>query len=175
MRNVVQVKRSFPPVVDANTRLLLLGSLPGEVSLAQSRYYAHPRNQFWILMGDLLEADMARLSYSERLAQLLAAGVGLWDVVASATRKGSLDMHIREHVPNELAALAGSLPRLGAIAFNGKTAAAIGRRQIGEVAGLALVELPSSSPANTLPLAHKRQQWIALRPFLDQSQRRPNP
>lgn len=170
----MQVKHSFPPVSDVNTRLLLLGSLPGEVSLAQARYYAHPRNQFWALLGDVLGTDLMRISYPERLERLLAAGVGLWDVVASATRKGSLDMHIREHVPNELGTLVKSLPRLKAIAFNGKTAAAIGRRQIGQASGLALIDLPSSSPANTLPLSDKRQQWMALRTWLEEESR-PNP
>mgnify|MGYP003577034346 CR=1 FL=1 len=170
----MQVKHSFPPVTDVNTRLLLLGSLPGEVSLAQTRYYAHPRNQFWTLLGDVLGTDLVRISYPERLERLLAAGVGLWDVVASATRKGSLDMHIRGHVPNELGALAKSLPRLRAIAFNGKTAAAIGRRQIGHTSGLVLIDLPSSSPANTLPLSGKREQWRALRAWLEE-EGRPNP
>lgn len=170
----VQVKRSFPPVFDSKTRLLLLGSLPGEVSLARARYYAHPRNQFWALLGDVLVTDLLRMSYPERLDRLLAAGVGLWDVVATATRKGSLDMHIRGQVPNELGALASSLPRLRAIGFNGKTAAAIGRRQIRQVSELTLIDLPSSSPANTLPIAGKRQQWRALRPWLEELDR-PNP
>lgn len=162
----MRVKHSFPPIVDKNTRLLLLGSLPGEMSLAQSRYYANPRNQFWALMGEVLDIDLVQLPYDERLERLLQAGVGLWDVVASASREGSLDTRIRGHVANELATFAKSLLHLRAVAFNGRTAALIGRRQIGSVPGLRLIDLPSSSPALTLPLARKREHWLALREWL---------
>jgi hypoxanthine-DNA glycosylase len=75
--------------------LLVLGSLPGEESLAQGRYYAHPRNHFWTLIGAVIGRDLVALGYEARLAALLEAGVGLWDVVASATRRGSLDGAIR--------------------------------------------------------------------------------
>lgn len=157
-------KASFPPVVRPDTRLLLLGSLPGEASLRAERYYAHPQNQFWRLAGAAIgREDLHRLDYPGRLAALLDAGVGLWDVVADAVRAGSLDGAIRDHRPNDLAALIDSLPMLGAIGFNGGTAARIGRRMIGDRPRLALIDLPSSSPAYTLPYAEKRTRWLALR------------
>jgi hypoxanthine-DNA glycosylase len=78
-----QTKRSFPPVVDADTRLLVLGSLPGDRSLAAARYYAHPQNQFWQLMSAVIDVDLPSLDYDARLAALRTARVGLWDVVAS--------------------------------------------------------------------------------------------
>jgi hypoxanthine-DNA glycosylase len=93
--------------------------------------------------------------------------VGLWDVVADALRDGSLDGAIRDHRPNDLAALVATLPALRAIGFNGGTAARLGRRMIGAPAGLALVDLPSSSPAFTRPIAEKREKWLHLREFLD--------
>jgi double-stranded uracil-DNA glycosylase len=158
-------KRSFQPVVNAGTRLLVLGSLPGEASLAAARYYAHPQNQFWRLIGGVVGRDLASLAYEERLAALLASGVGLWDVVASAARRGSLDGAIRDHQANDLAALAASLSSLRAIAFNGATAARIGRKALGATS-LALIDLPSSSPAFTLPLAEKQARWQVLAPFI---------
>ena len=173
---VVQVKRSFAPVVDpARTRLLLLGSLPGEQSLAQARYYAHPRNQFWTLAGVVAGFDLVAMSYDERLVSLLGAGIGLWDVVASASRRGSLDASIRDHRPNALPDLAATLPRLRAIGFNGRTAAAIGRRQLASRPDLTLIDLPSSSPAYTLPLGTKSERWAELRRWLDEDRLRSNP
>jgi hypoxanthine-DNA glycosylase len=159
-------KRSFPPIVDERTRVLVLGSLPGEISLAQSRYYANPRNQFWILMGDVIGVDLVAIAYAERLQALLAAHVGLWDVIESATRAGSLDGNIRSHLPNLLPELVARLPQLRAIAFNGRTSAAIGRLQLGDSQGIELVDLPSSSPAHTMPLALKRLQWMQLGKWL---------
>ena len=82
------IKRSFPPVTDARTRLLVLGSLPGDRSLAAARYYAHPQNQFWRLMSAVIARDLVALPYEERLAALRDRRIGLWDVVASATRPG---------------------------------------------------------------------------------------
>ncbi|APA66755.1 DNA-deoxyinosine glycosylase [Janthinobacterium sp. 1_2014MBL_MicDiv] len=157
-------KRCFDPVVDADTRLLLLGSLPGEKSLAHSQYYAHPQNKFWTLMGEVLGVNLTSLPYEARLAALLAHGVGLWDVVAQAQRTGSLDSNIRERDDNDLLALAASLPRLHTIAFNGGTAAKLGIKVLGAQAQrYRIVSLPSSSPAYTLAYAQKLQAWLMLR------------
>lgn len=158
--------RNFPPVVRADTRVLLLGSLPGEASLARGQYYAHPRNQFWRLIGAVIDRDLTGLPYEKRLLALLDARLGLWDTVAAATRKGSLDAAIRLHEASDLATLAAGLPELKAIGFNGGTAARIGRKRIGADSGLALIDLPSSSPAYTLPFEAKREEWLALKPFL---------
>lgn len=157
-------KRCFDPVVDAGTRLLILGSLPGEKSLAHSQYYAHPQNRFWMLLGEVLGVDLKSLPYAARLASLLAHGVGLWDVVAQAQRTGSLDSNIRARDDNDLVALAASLPRLHTIAFNGGTAAKLGVKVLGEHAQrYRIVSLPSSSPAYTLAYAQKLQAWLSLR------------
>lgn len=162
---MAELHRNFPPVVRDDTRLLVLGSLPGAVSLARQRYYAHPRNQFWRLMSAVVDRDLASLDYDARLAALLAAGVGLWDTVASAARKGSLDTAIRLHEASDLAALAATLPHLRAIAFNGGTSARIGRRQLVGTT-VDLIDLPSSSPAYTLAFETKRAAWVALAAYL---------
>lgn len=161
------IQHCFAPVVRADTRLLLVGSLPGARSLAAGRYYAHPRNQFWRLAGAAIERPLDALGYEERLDALLEAGVGLWDTVAAARRPGSLDADIRLHESSDLAGLARTLPSLRAIGFNGGTSARIGRRQIGSPPHLALIDLPSSSPAYTLPFEAKAAAWSALREYLD--------
>jgi len=161
------MQHCFAPVTRADTRLLVLGSLPGAISLAQGRYYAHPRNLFWRLIGEAIARDLAGLPYEARLAALQDAGVGLWDTVAAATRKGSLDAAIRLHEASNLAALVATLPELRAVAFNGATAARIGRRQLAGAPGPALIDLPSSSPAYaSLSYAKKRDAWFALRAYL---------
>jgi double-stranded uracil-DNA glycosylase len=153
----------FPPVTDDRTETLILGSLPGAASLAVARYYAHPQNQFWRLVGAVIGTDLPGLSYEERLATLLAHHIGLWDVVAEAERPGSLDAAIRAPVPNDLLALVRALPRLQTIAFNGGTAARIGRARLGDAADrYRLLALPSSSPAYTLPFAAKVGAWRGL-------------
>lgn len=157
-------KRCFDPVVNPHTRLLVLGSLPGEKSLAEGRYYAHKQNAFWYLMSQVIGVDLVALEYPARLATLLAHGVGLWDVIAEARRDGSLDSNIKQHRGNDLPGLIQSLPALTTIGFNGRTAAKVGRKQIATLADqLNLIELPSSSPAYTMALAQKREAWLALR------------
>jgi len=155
---------SFPPVVDADTRILILGSLPGAASLAAGRYYAHPRNQFWRLLGAVIGTDLARLPYDERLSTLIDHRVGLWDVIADAERPGSLDAAIRNHAPNDLQSLVARLPALRTIGFNGATAARIGRDQLGASGDrYRLVPLPSSSPANAaLSFEAKLARWQEL-------------
>jgi hypoxanthine-DNA glycosylase len=165
--NTISPKRSFAPVVDRHIRLLVLGSLPGQVSLAHSRYYAHPQNQFWRLIGKVIGADLAHMEYTQRLQTLLAHRIGLWDVVAEAHRDGSLDSKIRGHSGNDIVALAATLPELCAIAFNGGTAAKIGMRHLGEhAAHYRIFTLPSSSPAYTLSFEEKFLAWQALREVL---------
>ncbi len=154
--------RCFAPVVNADTRVLILGSLPGVASLAAQQYYAHPRNQFWPLLAAVLaQPELPALDYPQRLARLQAHGVGLWDVVAQAQRRGSLDTAIRAAQRNDLAQLVASLPALRMVAFNGATAARAADQLTGFPA-LTVLRLPSSSPAYTLALAEKQRAWQAL-------------
>lgn len=154
--------RCFPPVVDERTRLLILGSLPGAASLAAGRYYANPRNQFWALVSAAIGVDLVAMDYARRLEALLRNGIGLWDVVAEAGRKGSLDGNIVDAAPNDLVGLLDNLPRLETVAFNGGKAAAIGMPLLTGRSGLRLIRLPSSSPAYTLPFPIKREAWMPL-------------
>ena len=156
------LKRSMPPSGSTDARLLILGSLPGEASLAAQRYYAHPQNQFWRLLGDAIDEPLAGLAYEERLGRLAERGIALWDVVGTARRLGSLDGAIRQATANPLAEFIATHPRLAAVAFNGKTAARLGRIALGDPGRLELIELPSSSPAYTMPFDEKARRWAML-------------
>lgn len=160
-------KRCFDPVVDRNTRLLILGSLPGDKSLAAQQYYGNRQNKFWRLMSEVLGVELVALAYDARLRTLLEHGVGLWDVVAEAHRPGSLDSAIRNRDDNDLSTLLARYPAIEALAFNGGTAARLGIKKLGEHASAyRIVHLPSSSPAYTLPFAVKLSQWHMLRDTL---------
>ena len=158
-------KQSMATVGARDAQLLILGSLPGDASLAVQHYYAHPTNQFWRLLGAAIGEALAILDHDARIARLVARRIALWDVVADATRAGSLDSAIRDARTNRLADYVAAHPDLRAIAFNGKTAASIGRRALGDVTDLMLIELPSSSAAFTRAYADKLRDWTALGDF----------
>ncbi|SMF99710.1 DNA-deoxyinosine glycosylase [Burkholderia singularis] len=154
--------RGFPPVVSADTHTLILGSFPGEASLAATQYYAHPRNQFWRLLGAVLgEPGLHDLPYEARLARVLAHGFGIWDVLAACHREGSLDAAIRNAQPNDFDALHEVAPKLAKVCFNGKTA---GRFEpVIAAAGYDTLVLPSSSPANAmLSFEQKLAVWRGI-------------
>ena len=165
--NLAARKRCFAPVFDDRTRLLVLGSLPGDKSLVAQEYYGNRHNRFWRLMSEVIGADLVQLDYIARLDALLEQRIGLWDVVAEAWRPGSLDSHIRDRNDNDLLALIGQLPQLAAIAFNGGTAARLGLRIMGAHAErYRIIHLPSSSPANTAPYSEKLRRWTVLCDFI---------
>jgi hypoxanthine-DNA glycosylase len=153
------IKQGLPPIADAKTRLFILGSLPGERSLRDGRYYAHPSNQFWKLVGPVIGRDLQVLDYQDRLAALADCGVGLWDVVSAAWREGSQDSAIKDARHNPIGGLRKLYPSLEAIAFNGGRAAKDGRRLLSGVADIALHDLVSSSGLARMPLAQKILQW----------------
>lgn len=157
-------RRGLAPVVGAGTRVLILGSFPGEASLAARAYYAHPRNHFWPILEAVLDEPLAPLAYADRLARLAARGVGLWDVIVACRRPGSLDASIREAERGEVARVQRMARGLRAVAFNGATAARAAPAWA--AAGYATLRLPSTSPAYTLPCAAKREAWLALRGWL---------
>jgi hypoxanthine-DNA glycosylase len=137
----------LPPLVSANTRVLVLGSFPGGRSLQVQQYYGHPQNQFWRIL-EVIWPDSPRgicvASYEIRSAWLLERGLGLWDVYASCERTGSLDSAIRNAVPNNIAAL--NLPQLAAIAHNGGES--FKHASHTQTLGVPVYKLPSTSPAN---------------------------
>ncbi|MEO7761518.1 MAG: DNA-deoxyinosine glycosylase [Casimicrobiaceae bacterium] len=143
---------------------MLLGSFPGEESLRQAQYYAHPRNQFWRLLGDVLSVPLADLPYAKRLQRLGELRIGLWDIITDCERAGSLDGDIRNASLSQFAWLREHASGLSIVALNGKKAGTAAPRIA--ALGYATLVLPSSSPAYTLAYADKLTAWNALRPLL---------
>lgn len=161
---------SFPPVSSPQTSVVILGSMPGQLSLKVNQYYAAPQNLFWPTMSQLF--GIAReLPYAERLALLVKAGVGLWDVLKHCDREGSLDASIDQatEVPNDFGLLFEQCPAVKAICFNGQKAEKAFRRHVIQslppqiLSSIDIITLPSTSPANrTKTQLSKVEEWKAL-------------
>ena len=161
------IKVGLPPVAQQDARLFILGSLPGDASLGARQYYAHRTNQFWRLLGGALGVSLQDLAYDQRLERLAERRVGLWDVIATAERQGSLDQAIRVAEHNAVEQLLRDFPDVRALAFNGAAAAKAGRKVIGEPPpGVTLIDLPSSSAANTMPFSEKARAWAVVATFV---------
>ena len=164
-------KRSFPPVVDGQARVLVLGTLPGEESLRRGEYYAHPRNLFWPIIFALF-GEMRALSYAQRLAFLSAHRIAVWDVCELGEREKSADTTIRLERPNAIDRLLDQHPLIRAVAFNGTTARRLYDRHFGRRAALTYLPLPSTSPAHaTIDFSTKLARWTALRDVLGENPR----
>lgn len=161
--------QGFPPVASPSAHTLILGSMPGEASLQAGRYYANPRNHFWSVMGQLLDAG-PDLPYALRLQRLTAAGFALWDVLETCERQGSLDSSIvRESiVANNFEIFLRQHPHIKRIFFNGATAETAFRRHVLSrlpLPDIQLVRLPSTSPANArFTLEKHLSAWQVLLP-----------
>lgn len=160
----------FAPLALADARLLVLGTLPGQASLAKREYYAHPQNAFWPILAALFDFD-ATAPYAARVAALAQARIAVWDVCRAATRPGSLDSALvaASVVPNDFATFFTKHPKIEMLAFNGATAAKLYRRLVvphlaASFAALPCVELPSTSPAHArLPRAEKQRRWSVVK------------
>ncbi|MGE0313911.1 MAG: DNA-deoxyinosine glycosylase [Lautropia sp.] len=149
---------------DRRARLLILGSFPGRASLRAQRYYAHPRNLFWPIVGALTGVALEDAPYERRLHVLTAHGIALWDVIARCDRPGSLDSAIRDAQHQTFEPLLAELPALQGVAFNGRLAAS--REPWFSARGLRTWVLPSTSPANAgVPVADKHAAWSVLAPL----------
>ncbi|MCB1624638.1 MAG: DNA-deoxyinosine glycosylase [Pseudomonadales bacterium] len=165
---------AFAPLIGRAPRVLILGSLPGAASLAANEYYAHPRNAFWPIL-EKLTGIAAAAPYQERVAAAQRAGIAVWDVLAAASRPGSLDSSIdqRSLVTNDFDDLLRRRRTIELIACNGQMSAKLFRQRVqphlmGRAAKLLPITLPSTSPANAgLSFERKAALWLAvLRPAL---------
>jgi double-stranded uracil-DNA glycosylase len=158
--------RSFAPIADAGARVLILGSMPGEASLAAGQYYAHAQNLFWRILGDLTGAAHS-LPYAARAQALKSSGIALWDVLESCKRKGSLDSAIDDATirVNDFVSFYRAHPRIAQVFFNGAKAEACYRKHVlpllaDRPAAPRYRRLPSTSPANaSMSRAHKQRVW----------------
>lgn len=150
--------RGLPPVIAPHSRLLVLGSFPGEASLAAGHYCAHPRNLFWPMLGEALGAPLLEWPFERRYEAVLAANLAIWDVYGACRRAGSLDSEIRDAAANDFADLHRLAPHLGAVLFNGKAAGRFEPRF--RDAGYRTRVMPSTSPAYaSMPRERKLATW----------------
>ncbi len=163
----------FPPVSKADAKILILGSMPGQKSLAANQYYAHPYNRFWPILCALLKHDETCV-YSERITLLWQNKIALWDVLKSACRKGSLDSNI-DHaslVANDFNYFFTNHKHIRVVFFNGAKAEQLFKKTV--LKSLAPVHrdlnyhrLPSTSPAHaTLTMQQKLSQWNIIKTYL---------
>lgn len=160
-------KHGLPPIIAASSHVLVLGTLPGDESLRQGQYYAHPRNQFWRILAEIYHVPFPA-TYQEREALVLQQQLALWDVLQHCERPGSLDQAIRNAVPNDFHHLFKKHRNLRAIVFNGRKAyelfeqKVMKQRPFNGIDRLPRSLMPSTSPAATLPLTEKIKQWSRI-------------
>ncbi len=147
----------FPPVVDARIETLILGSFPSVASLGKAQYYGHPQNHFWRLVGAVTGEALPEMTYERRLRTLLKHHIGLWDVIGTCVRPGSLDASIRNPLHNDFSRVTAVANRLQRVCFNGQTAGKLA--PLFDELGYETIVLPSSSPAYTMPFAEKLARW----------------
>ncbi len=146
--NTTHTKTSFDPISNADTTILILGTMPGDKSLELGEYYGHPRNKFWKIISTITDNDLP-LTYLDKKALLLKLKIGIWDVAHKVNRKGSLDRAIEDEEPNNLDDFVSTHKNLKVIGFNGTKSEALFDKYFDRKSGLKYISLPSTSPANT--------------------------
>lgn len=155
-------KTSFPPISNEETEILILGTLPGDRSLQLGEYFAHPRNRFWKIIAGITGNTVPK-TYSEKLELLDDHRIGLWNVLHTAERKGSLDAAIRKEVPNDLPAFIADHKKLKVIGFDGKKPAILFDKYFTRRSDLKFISLPGCSPANArCDLETLTDKWAEL-------------
>ncbi len=160
------IKRGLGPLTCPDARVLILGSLPGDESIRQQQYYAHPQNQFWRMLAAVFDEPPCA-SYDGKRARLARHRIAVWDVLKSAERPGSLDTAIRNGVPNSILELIADHPSIRLIACNGQKAHGLLQRHFGHALSelqrpMSVAALPSTSPAATRAFDEKVAEWRAL-------------
>lgn len=153
-----------------SARILILGSMPGNRSLQENEYYAHPRNVFWDILENLFDVNRS-VAYQCRIEQLTALDIALWDVIKQCQRKGSLDTDITASsvVPNDFRSFYRQYPSIQHVFFNGKKSSDLYRKHVlpilpGEIAPITYHTLPSTSPANAaMSFTEKIQRWKLIK------------
>ncbi|MFM2368659.1 MAG: hypothetical protein RL619_959 [Bacteroidota bacterium] len=150
---------SFPPFVNSQTEILILGTMPGIASLEKQEYYAHKRNHFWKIMYTQLSNLPVSKIFEEKIQLLQDNKIGLWDVLENCERKGSLDIHIKNHKENDFKTLFKEFPAITKIIFNGKESHKYFLKKFGQIKGITYSVMPSTSPANTMSFENKLKIW----------------
>lgn len=158
---------SFNPIIDENSKALILGSIPSVKSLEKTQYYGNPRNQFWKLIYSILDKEIDK-SYDDRIAFLLKNNIALWDVISDCYREGSLDSSIKNPEINDFRILFKRYPNIKFIFFNGSKAETLFIRYVDKkvLENKYLFKLPSSSPARTISIDQKLLRWMKIKECL---------
>lgn len=159
MKDTASLKSAFYPISSADSRILILGSMPGERSLLLNQYYGHPGNQFWKLMFDVLGEPFS-VNYNERVALLLRHKIALWDVLSHCEREGSADTAIRNAIPNDFPGFYARHPHISQVFFDSLTAKKLYDRLVKRTDGFHYSLLPSPSGAYAAKsYADKLKEW----------------
>ena len=156
---------SFPPIVNDNSRILILGSMPGAKSLQMQQYYAFPQNQFWRIMFYLFDEGLSE-DYETRINLLKQNGIALWDVIESCERKGSSDTEIKDEVDNNIPELIKNHPNIQTIFCNGQKSYKNLLKILGKDFKIPIVVLPSTSPLHTVKFEEKLESWKVIKNYL---------
>ncbi|MGN0032117.1 MAG: DNA-deoxyinosine glycosylase [Candidatus Gastranaerophilaceae bacterium] len=142
--------KSFKPSIDNNSKVLILGSMPGAKSLEEQQYYAHPQNRFWKVMGSICnEPKLSELDYETKLQILLNNNIALWDTIKSCKREGSLDSDIQNEKPNNIRKLLKMYPNIETICLNGNKSYSAFKKYFPDfLEKYTCHKMPSTSPAN---------------------------
>lgn len=151
--------QSFLPLIPEKPTILILGTMPGIVSLQQQQYYGHPRNHFWKIIASLFNSEIVPQDYEERKSMLLENKIALWDVLQFCDREGSLDVAIKNPIPNPILELLSQKPSITKIIFNGKESHKLFVKYFGVLDKISYLVVPSTSPANTMKFEIKLECW----------------
>lgn len=156
---------SFPPVVSNNSKVLILGSVPGVKSLEMQQYYAHPQNHFWKILFQLFNGEFTTI-YQDRIDFILKNKLALWDVIDTCERKGSLDSNIINEEANDVRKLLADYPNIKAIICNGQKSYKNLQKVLGKQTEISIFVMPSTSPLHTISLEKKMQEWQMIKTLL---------
>lgn len=156
---------SFPPIIDKDSKIIILGSIPGVKSLEKQQYYAHPQNKFWKIIFELFN-EIFTEDYAERINILKKHDIALWDVIDSCERKGSLDSEIKNEEANQIAELLEEFPNIQTIFCNGGKSFKNLQKVLGKDFKTPFYVLPSTSPLHTISFEKKLEEWKAVLKFL---------
>lgn len=161
---------SLDPIINQDSLVLVLGSMPGMESLAKQQYYANQKNQFWEILTTIFDKEDS-MDYSTRISILHENKIALWDVIHSCQRIGSLDSNIKDEMPNDFQELLKSYPNIKLIVFNGGKAYEVFKKHIGfsSFSGIDFIKLPSTSPTpgkNVKSFEDKLKEWNIVKQYV---------
>ncbi|HEX8576760.1 MAG TPA: DNA-deoxyinosine glycosylase [Flavobacterium sp.] len=150
---------SFLPIITTDTKILILGTMPGQISLNRQEYYGNKNNHFWRIMFSVFNEHNAINDYDAKIQLLQDNNIGLWDTLQHCERQGSLDIHIKNHQVNNFDHLFTQFPNIKKVLFNGKDSHKFFFKQYGQIEGIRYFIMPSTSPANTMTFEKKLAFW----------------